>query len=238
MNRLRVMARRFTSCSGCQLTLLNLEQSLGLLAESLDLVRFDLFSSRRDDGGPLDLALIEGSVSAPEHIQELLALRCRATWLVAVGACALTGGINALAGADRCDARDNRFPPQPVARYVLIDAQLPGCPPEEEDYLQLLGAIGAGGLPQLREEPVCMECRSRELTCLLLECRLPCLGPVTCGGCGALCPAFGVPCEGCRGLAAEANLSEMYRQLLELGLGDREIGARLERFTGRSHGAT
>jgi sulfhydrogenase subunit delta len=235
MTRLRLIARRFTSCSGCQLTLLNLEQALAALAPDVDLVRFDLCSSTPDDRGPVDLVLVEGSLTRPEHLTELLALRRRANFLVAVGACALSGGVNALADAAAAPDLPGRFPPQPVMRFVPVDLAIPGCPPEEMDYLQLFGALRHGGLPELPEEPVCMECRSRELSCLLLEKRLPCLGTVTRGGCGARCPARGVPCEGCRGLAAEPNLTEANRLLLELGLKEAEIRARLERFERWEH---
>lgn len=244
MTSLRLAYQRFTSCSGCQLTLLNCERQLLQLAGVLELVDFALASSARDDGAPLDLVLIEGSISTPQQLQELLALRRRAERLVAVGACALSAGVNALAGGgserERLSAQiygepmlaRQSFPPQPIARFVAVDFELPGCPPELEDYLRLIGALLQGGLPWQPSWPVCMECRLRENLCLLIEARQPCLGPVTQAGCAARCPSAGVACEGCRGWVAEANRGEQFRLLLELGLSEGEIRARMGRFAG------
>lgn len=243
--KLRLAYERFTSCSGCQLTLLNCEPELGVLDGVAELVAFDMASSRPDDGGPLDVVLVEGSISRPEELSRLLALRRRARILVAVGACALSGGVNALGGGDRaasCElvygavaAAMTTFPPQPLASFVKVDLEIAGCPPERSEHLRLIGALARGGLPQLPEFAVCMECRQRENLCLLLEAQQPCLGPVTRAGCNALCPSFGVICEGCRGLTGEANRSEEFRLLLELGLSEREVKARMERFERRGH---
>lgn len=239
---LRLAYVRFTSCSGCQLTLLNAEEALPLLATLVELVRFPMATSRADDGGPLDVALVEGSVSRPEELQELLELRRRARLLVAVGACAISGGVNRIEVVRRWGnpgvvygdaAQEKRaFLPQPLHALVRIDFSLAGCPPAAEELLQLLETLSRGGLPALPEQALCLECRWRENRCLLIEGRLPCLGPVTRLGCGVHCPSRGIPCEGCRGPSAEANWDEMRRQLHEIGLGPREIRARLNRFTG------
>lgn len=243
MKRLRVAYERFTSCCGCQLTLLNCEEELVRLAASCELVSFPMASSRSDDGGPLDLVLVEGSVSRPEEVGRLLEQRRRADLLLAVGACALSGGVNVLEGTDRelaCArvygdgaAEKETFLPQPLKHFVKIDLEIAGCPPEEEEYLATLGALARGGLPDLPPYAVCMECRWRENLCLLIEGGLPCLGPVTRAGCRAKCPSFGVVCEGCRGLAAEANLDEEFRLLLKIGLPEREVRALIGRFAGR-----
>jgi coenzyme F420-reducing hydrogenase gamma subunit len=245
MTTLRLAYVRLTSCSGCQLTLLNSEENLAALADLAELVAFAMASSLRDDGRALDVALVEGSVSRPGELSQLLELRRRARVLAAVGACALTGGVNALTGPDRaawCElvygdtARDkSTFPPQPLDRFVKVDLELAGCPHEADEILSALAALARGGLPALPDYPVCMECRLRENLCLLVEARQPCLGPVTRAGCRARCPSFGVVCEGCRGLVAEANRSEEFRLLLDLGLSEREVRARMARFTGDGH---
>jgi coenzyme F420-reducing hydrogenase gamma subunit len=243
LKRLRVAYERFTSCSGCQLTLLNCEGDLAPLAAILEFVSFPMASNRADDGDPLDLVLIEGSISRPEELGRLLELRRRATLLAAVGACALSGGVNVLDDRDRTlacarvygdsAAQMTIFQPQPLKRFVKIDLEISGCPPEEEEYLTTLGALARGGVPELPVYAVCMECRWRENLCLLIEKKLPCLGPVTRAGCRAKCPSFGVICEGCRGLAAEANLEEGFRLLLELGISERDVRALIGRFAGR-----
>jgi len=242
MKKLRLAYVRFTSCCGCQLTLLNCEKDLAAIDQVAEMVAFAMASSRPDDEGPLDAVLVEGSISRPEELVELLRLRRRADILVAVGACALTGGVNVLGKGDRialcegvydqCGREKMTFPPQPLCRFVRVDLQIAGCPPERSEHLRVLGALARGGLPALPEYAVCMECRQRENLCLLLEERKPCLGPVTRAGCNALCPSFGAVCEGCRGPVTEANRTEEWRLLLGLGLSEREVRERMERFSG------
>jgi sulfhydrogenase subunit delta len=226
---------RYTSCSGCQLMLVNCEEQLAALGDLADCHGFEMVSSAPGDGIPVAVALVEGSISTPTELSSLLALRARAQLLVAVGACALSGGVNALAMSGR-EEEPGTFPPQPVQRFVRVDWTIPGCPPERSDFLALFGALRQGGWPGRLECAVCMECRLRENRCLLLEDRLPCLGPVTRSGCQARCPSIGVICEGCRGEVAEAHRDEAFRLLAERGLAVREVRRRLERFGGGEHG--
>lgn len=226
---------RYTSCSGCQLMLVNCEEQLPGLSGLTDWQDFDLVSSARGVRLPVEVALVEGAISTPVELESLLALRERARFLVAVGACALTGGVNALAPAGREDVTGT-FPPLPLRRFVRVDWEIPGCPPERADLLTLFGALRHGGWPGHLECAVCMECRIREYRCLLLEERLPCLGPLTRAGCRARCPGVGVACEGCRGDVAEAHRDEAFRLLAECGMTVREVRRRLGRFRGTDHG--
>lgn len=231
---------RFTSCSGCQLMLLNCEEQLASLSVHVAIHAFPLASSSRALPEIFDLALVEGSISTPAELTRLLDLRRRVRMLVAVGSCALSGGVNSLVPGDRvhavvdvygqAQAGLHTFTPQPVERFVTVDCRVPGCPPERQDLLGALASLQCGGWPGRQVMPVCMECRILENRCLLMEDGLPCLGPVTLAGCRARCPSLGVGCEGCRGDVAEANHKEMFRLLLEAGLSEREAQRRMTRF--------
>jgi len=232
----------FSSCSGCQLMLLNCEAELPALEKIVSSSDFGLIDSRRSGQQTFDLVLVEGSISSPRELERLLDLRRRARWVVAVGSCATSGGVNRFEMPDRSSASQfvygstadalSTFPPQPVGDFVDIDWWIPGCPPERNDFLELFGALRCGGWPARRQSPVCMECRIRENRCLLEEDHVACLGPVTRSGCNARCPGIMVPCEGCRGEVDEANRDGLYHLLLELGLPDREIVQRMQRFSG------
>lgn len=241
--KLQIAYQRYTSCGGCQLTLLNCERDLTLVEKYFEMAEFPMLSSVNDTDCSLDVALAEGSITSVEELQRLLELRRRAKFLIAVGACALSGGVNALAQdrdvllAEVYGARPlsmETFSPQPLHRFVRVDGEISGCPPEGSDYLRLLGALQQGGFPGEYAVPVCMECRLRENRCLLIDGQQPCLGPVTRGGCLARCPSFGVVCEGCRGAVPEANFPEHFQLLLETGLTAKEVRGRLERFLGRN----
>ena len=242
MKPLNISFVHFASCSGCQLMLLNCEIELPELEKMIDCVDFCLAASPTNEGKKIDLALVEGSISSPGELERLLDLRQRSRWLVAVGSCAMTGGINRFDMPERSSALQfvygeksdglEVFPPQPVKNFVAVDWSIPGCPPERNDFLELFGALRCGGWPVLKQSPVCMECRIRENRCMLEKDGVACLGPVTRSGCNARCPSIQVPCEGCRGEVAEANRDELYRLLLKTGLPDLEIKRRMQRFAG------
>lgn len=231
---------RFTSCSGCQLTLLNAEEAMAALATIVELHEFPLASSAFGTNNVFDVALVEGSLTSPAQIKRVLALRQKTGLLLAIGACALTGGVNAMVKEDRRraiasiygkpGAEWETFPPLPIHHFVQVDGEIPGCPPEQQELLETIAALLHGGAPGRQVMPVCMECRSDENRCLLEEDQAPCLGPITQAGCRALCPELGVPCEGCRGVVPEANRDELTRLFISAGLSEREISHRLERF--------
>ena len=231
---------RFTSCSGCQLMLVNCESALADFAQIVELCDFPLVSSGDGKSKSVDVGLVEGSLTTPGEVERLLAFRRNTNLLVAVGACALTGGVNALLEGERRKALAriygrqgeewDTFSPQPVHNFVKVNWQIPGCPPERCELLDSIGAILHGGWPGRQVMPVCMECRINENRCLLEEDHAPCLGPITRSGCNAMCPGIGVPCEGCRGLVAEANSDELCRLFIAAGLSEQEIRHRMQRF--------
>ena len=231
---------RFTSCSGCQLMLLNCEDSLAELAQIVAIRDFPMASSSEGKDQEIDIGLVEGSITTPDELEKLLIFRSKVHLLVAVGACALTGGVNSLVREERRQAMTrvyagqadewHSFPPQAVDHFVKVDGQIPGCPPEAGELLNSIGALLHGGWPGHQVMPVCMECRINENPCLLERDGAPCLGPITLAGCDAKCPELGVPCEGCRGVVAEANREELCRLFSTAGLTEEEICHRLERF--------
>lgn len=241
MKRLRVAITGLTACSGCQLTLLNCEAELLQLLELAEFSFFPLACSPAALEGEYDAALVEGCLSMPHERELLLALRGRSRYLVAVGSCAVWGGVAALKNdQDRERLRQQvygpgrtakeTFLPVPLHVAVQVDAAVTGCPPEKEELLRLLTGLLKGTLPTTISYPVCTECLMKENLCLLTGRSALCLGPLTLGGCGARCPALGVPCEGCRGAAPEANLGETMEIYLQKGYDQETIRARLRRF--------
>ncbi|GFO60331.1 cytosolic NiFe-hydrogenase subunit delta [Geomonas silvestris] len=232
-----------TACSGCQLTLFNCEDELREILERFEVAYFPMGQSDPDPKRHYDVALVEGAVSTPGDLSALFHFRNASRLLIAFGTCALHGGIAAQKNrstprpallrevyGDRAPQLES-FPPAPFKNFVSVDAAITGCPPEKGDLLRLLGAVLAGTLPAFPSYPVCLECRSRENLCLLLERNQLCLGPVIQGGCNARCPATGIPCEGCRGPVEEANVAQELELLLTRGFSREEIERRMSRFT-------
>jgi coenzyme F420-reducing hydrogenase gamma subunit len=238
--RPRVGVVKLTSCDGCQLTLLDLEEELLAIAERFDIVDFPEATSVRSDG-PYDVLFVEGSISAPEQVERLHELRARTTLLVAIGACATAGGIQALRNwANVADWSSSVYPDPgllsvldrvtPVSDHVTVDAELRGCPISPDQLREFLAAALTGRRPQLPDEAVCLECKRRGLACVLVAGDQPCLGPITRTGCGAICPAFGRGCYGCFGPREAPNVPALLGRFEEAGLSKEEAARRLAGF--------
>lgn len=241
MRRLQLAIVGMTACSGCQLLLLNCEDELPGLLEKFEFKFFPMACSPAQLVGEYDAALVEGCVSMPHEQELLLELRRRSRYLIAMGTCAVWGGIATLRnGENREKMRQQVYgqnpiasetrDPEPLRNMVQVDAVITGCPPEKEDLLRLLAGLLRGVLPVEIDYPVCNECRMRENLCLLTELGSLCLGPLTLGGCGARCPSMSVPCEGCRGPVPEANLKEAFELYAQKGFSQHSVFERLRRF--------
>ncbi len=228
----------FTGCEGCQLTVLNLEDELLELLELVDLAEFREVLT--GGGGPLEIAFVEGSIVGPAQEARLRAVRARSRFLVALGACADTAGVNAL-GASRDSGAlvaavygpgailPELGPPRPVAAVVPVDARVPGCPVDGAEFLHVLQALLVGRAPELPHYSVCVECKLAELPCTFDRGRV-CLGPVTRAGCHARCLAGGDRCRGCRGLVDNPRSEPYYRILADHGLTEAEVVAEFGLF--------
>lgn len=231
---------KFASCDGCQLSLLDLEDELLDVVGRFDIVEFPEASSSRS-AGPYDVLLVEGAISTEDQRREITELRTRAKTLVTIGACASYGGIQALRNWMDHDAVraavyahpeyiDSLATATPVREHVKVDAELHGCPINQDQLRELLASVALGRRPQIREEAVCLDCKRRGNVCVLVASGMPCLGPVTQSGCGALCPTFGRGCYGCFGPKELANARSLADSFLP-GREPAEVGRLFAGFT-------
>ncbi len=223
----RLAVWKFASCDGCQLTLLDCEDELLELADTLQIAYFPEAGPMA--GGRYDISLIEGSISAPEDRQRIAEIRRRSTLLVALGACATAGGIQALRNFADAGVIAATVYPHPeflralatstaIAEHVPVDFELRGCPIDKHQLLEVLAALLAGRRPVIAAHSVCIECKSRGAPCVMVRDGLACLGPVTHAGCGALCPAYRRGCYGCYGPQETPNVAALSARLRALGL--------------------
>ena len=216
---------KFSSCDGCQLSLLNMEDELLDLAGAVD-IAFFLEASRATRPGPYDLALVEGSVTTPHEVERIMEIRRDCRILVALGTCATSGGVQALRNftdasiyAETVYAHPEYLTylktATPIAEHVKVDFELWGCPVSKEQVLEVITALINGRNPSLPPYSVCLECKRRGTVCVLVDKGIPCLGPATQAGCGAICPACGRGCYSCFGPARGANLGSMSKILIQ-----------------------
>ena len=242
--KLKVAVFKFTSCSGCQLQILNMEDELLTLTDAVEFTYF-LEASRATAPGPYDVAFIEGSISTPEQEELVRRVREESRILVAMGACATAGGIQALRNWLRLDDVKRTVYPnpewvkalehsKPVAEVVKVDYELRGCPVSKERLLSFIKQVLVGRKPYLRREALCMDCRRKGNVCVMVAKGIPCLGPVVQEGCGALCPTFGRGCYGCFGPSIDARPEALASRLREVGMKDRDVARLFKGFTGWS----
>ena len=232
----------FTSCEGCQLQKLNCEDELVDILGAVEVVNFrEATSVRRDD---YDIAFVEGSISTPSCVERIKKIRENAKVLVALGACACTGGLNMLKNFQPLDkVREyvygdkagyfDTLPVRPVDQVVKVDYKVHGCPMDKDDYLNTVKALLSGREPKLQRYPVCVECKMRENPCRY-DFGEVCLGPVTRAGCGARCPSNNFICFGCRGLVDNPKTDAAGDVLKEHGLTAQDVLKKYRLFYGYS----
>lgn len=242
MARARIAVHKFTSCDGCQLTFLNCEAELLALAEMVEIAYFAEVSSRLAPG-PYDVAFVEGSVSTPEEARRIQKIREEARILVAIGACATAGGIQALRNFRALGPMVQAVYPTPevlevlpqatpIGEHVPVDLELHGCPISKSQLLEVLPVLLEGRVPRIPGHPVCVDCKRLGNPCVVVRHRIPCLGPVTRTGCGALCPTYGRGCYGCFGPSDAPQIPAAFQMLEELGLSREAASLEFQRFTG------
>ena len=202
--------------------MLNMEDKLLDILSSIDLVECRLLGVKKDYD-ELDVAIIEGAVMSDEEERELKEIRERSKILVALGECACHGG-KFLMKDFRLEEVPMKLPrgvkafrADPLDKYVKVDYHVYGCPVYGEDFLRLLKDLLLGREYKPAPYNVCAECILRENACLL-DRGVLCLGPITRGGCEAVCPSAGRWCVACRGLAEDANVESMIDILKERGI--------------------
>jgi NAD-reducing hydrogenase small subunit len=164
----RIATAALGGCFGCHMSLCDLDERLLQLAEWVDIDRSPLTDIKRC--GPCDIGLIEGAVCNDENVHVLREFREHCTVLVAVGACAIHGGLPAqrnhlpvahcLRQVYRTDSGVIQVPDDPelpllldrvvpVGDVVRIDHFLPGCPPSADAIWRFLTDMLAGRTPRL-----------------------------------------------------------------------------------------
>jgi coenzyme F420-reducing hydrogenase gamma subunit len=200
---------KFASCDGCQLSLLDCEDELLAVADVVDIANFPE-ASRAVKRGPYDLSLVEGSITTPHDAERIHHVRRSSKRLVAIGACATSGGLQALRNIAPVAEWVPLVYANPsfiqtlgmstaIANHVKVDFELRGCPVDKHQLLEVVNAYVLGRTPVLPAHSVCLECKARGTPCVMVTRGQPCMGPVTMTGCGALCPSFGRGCFGCFG---------------------------------------
>jgi coenzyme F420-reducing hydrogenase gamma subunit len=229
----------FTSCEGCQLTVVDSLQTHPELLGVVDIVQFR--EAMTEKGEDYLVAFIEGSCTRESDEARLKEIRERAALVVALGTCADLAGVNALKSlhpleevrqyvyGDKAGWYET-YDARPIGAVIPVDFAIPGCPIDRNEFIACVKALLQGKKPPIPDYPLCVECKLKENTCMFTKGSV-CLGPVTRSGCGAICPTYGDSCEACRGFISNPNDTSMRDLLAKHGLTVEDITTRYTMFT-------
>jgi len=230
----------FACCEGCQLQIVNLEEEILDLLGGADVVEWREAMSEKSD--EYDIAIIEGSITRSEDEDRIKMIRSRAKVLIALGACAVIGGINKLKnnfdldevkkcvyGKAASKPHLRTGPTKAVGEVVQVDYTVPGCPIDRREFTYIVRSLLMGKKPEIPEYPVCVECKAAGNPCLWQYDQV-CLGPVIRAGCGARCPSSGFRCFGCRGYIDAPNVDAAKDVITRYGLNIDDLKTKMVLF--------
>jgi sulfhydrogenase subunit delta len=247
MGRVKCAWFDFTCCEGCQIEMTNFGEPFLELLKHVEPVEFREAMSEKTSE-PIDVAFIEGSFSREADRERLEKIRERASLVVAYGSCATSGGINALKNHTddyaTCVYGDDAGMPHldsqkamPISAAIKVDFEIKGCPINRDEFIRVVSQLVHGTTKVYSPSyPVCVECKRRETVCRYDD-NDHCMGQVAQAGCGAPCPADGIPCEACRGLVENPNMEALEKVLKDNGgLPERLAKNKSQMFTANFRG--
>lgn len=231
-----IAVHKFSSCDGCQLAFLNLGEALITLSQLVEIRHF-AEAGAVDLECDVDIAFVEGSITTPDEAERIKKVRANSNYLITIGACATSGGLQALrnnANADEWmqavyaspEFIDTLATSTPVREHVRVDMELWGCPVNGQQVLAAVRALLFDVRPVERRDSVCLDCKRHANVCVMVTKNTPCMGPVTQTGCGALCPSVGRDCYSCYGPSENPNTASLARRFEGFGLMPDDIARR------------
>lgn len=169
MSKLKLATVWLDGCSGCHMSLLDIDLRLAQVAETFDIVYSPLVDAKQIPE-QVDVTLVEGSISSEEDREKLFHLRAHSKVLVSLGDCAVTGNVPAMRDVyplkdvmkrvyDENTTIDKQVPSEVVPRlleknrplheFVKIDVFVPGCPPSADIIFFILTELAQGRMPDL-----------------------------------------------------------------------------------------
>ncbi len=240
MKKPRLGFFKYSCCAGCEFQFIYFQKYILETITNFDFVFAKMLLRGGNPQGPFDLALIEGTITESWQVDELKKIRQNSARLFAIGSCAIDGGIPAIKStmpeleAEKKVYEDlstiHSIRPHSVDAYVKVDGYIRGCPPGGRDLYEALSSVLTGKKPDFLQYSVCTECKINGNTCVLVAYNMPCMGPVTNAGCGALCPSMNRACYSCFGPMKQANGPALARKFKLMGLSRDDIARKFTLF--------
>jgi len=171
--KIRVATTSLAGCFGCHMSFLDIDERIVELLEHVEFNRSPITDIKHC--GPCDIGLIEGGLCNADNVHVLKEFRENCKIIIAVGACAINGGVpamrnhftlkecleeaylNGVGVENPMIPNDVELPlllskVHPIHEVVHVDYYLPGCPPPADAFMQVLSDLLAGREPSLPKE--------------------------------------------------------------------------------------
>lgn len=168
MKKVKVATLWLDGCSGCHMSILDMDAAIISLARKIDLVYGPLVDAQEfpDD---VDVTLVEGAVSSQDDLNKIQKVRQRTHLLIALGDCAVTGNVPSMRNSIPNNkllqsiyvegAQEGKVVPasgvplllkhaRPLREFVKVDLCLPGCPPPAKNISLVLNNLLEGRKPE------------------------------------------------------------------------------------------
>ena len=164
MKKARLATMWLDGCSGCHMSLLDVDEAIIAIAQRAELVYGPLVDAQEFPEN-VDVTLVEGAVSNQDDVIKIFKIRQRTRVLVALGDCAVTSNVPGMRNsipvnkllqrvyvesAEPGSALPTSGVPQllkqalPVHEFVTVDLYLPGCPPSSKAILEVVTSLLEG----------------------------------------------------------------------------------------------
>jgi NAD-reducing hydrogenase small subunit len=169
MKKIRLATVWLDGCSGCHMSLLDIDEAILGVAQRVDVVYGPLVDAQEFPKS-VDVTLVEGAVSSQDDLEKLRLIRQRSKLLIALGDCAVTGNVPSMRNQipprrllERIyveGAQESKGVPTdgvpallrqavPLHEIVKVDLHVPGCPPPAKAIEFVLGELLEGRIPDL-----------------------------------------------------------------------------------------
>ncbi len=169
MNKVRLATAWLDGCSGCHMSLLDIDEKIIALSERVNIVYGPLVDAQ-EFPEEVEITLVEGAVSSQDDLSKIQKIREHTRVLVALGDCAVTGNVPAMRNSIPVNqllqhiyvegARANKGIPvdgvpqllkqaRPLHDFVTVDLHVPGCPPSAQAIFGVVSDLLAGRKPDL-----------------------------------------------------------------------------------------
>lgn len=175
MSKPKISSDWMAGCAGCHMSLLDMDERLVKIAELADIRATPITDLKEPDASGVDVGILEGGINNSANEEVAHRMRSRCNILVALGDCAVFGGVPAMRNFFTLEESLRRayietestdengiIPSDPelcrpttvraIQDVVTVDVSVPGCPPEADVIYYVLSELAQGRIPHLKDE--------------------------------------------------------------------------------------